>query len=134
MGLVEVSITDRNSSIVCKIMEKGTLASHCTITRDSDKWNISSWYTTSSFKNKGYGKTAMIELFTYCTDKYGKPAEIKYTWNGQNSYVYDWMVKHFDAVCCCSLAVQKYSYDDDWESHLYDLNVDKFLNYLEIGE
>ena len=63
-----------------------------------------------------------------------KPDKIEYIWNGANQYVYDWMTHHFDPISKCPIAVQKYASEDDWDSHVYILNVEKVLKYFEIKQ
>lgn len=94
-------------------------------------WTISSWYTKEEYKNKGIGKKTLAKIINHLYVVYGKPEKIEYVWNGTNEYVYDWMVKHFDAVCKCPIWVQKTQTEDDWESHVYVLDVDKVLEYFE---
>ena len=63
---------------------------------------------------------------------YGLPKEVDYVWNGSNDYVIEWLNKHFGAISKCPIAVQKNSFDDDWDSHVYVLNRVKFLNYFQL--
>jgi hypothetical protein len=60
------------------------------------------------------------------------PNHIEYIWNGQNQYVYDWLVKNFDAVCECPIAVQKTQPGDDWDSHIYELDCNKVLSFAGV--
>ena len=82
--------------------------------------------------NKGYGKATLKACLDEIYKKHGLPKRIEYIWNGTNSYVLDWLNKHFGAISKCPIAVQKYASEDDWDSHIYILNKDKFLNYFEI--
>ena len=92
---------------------------------------ISSWYVEESYKHQGYGKKVLREIF-----KAFKPYNInslKYIWNGTNKYVGEWL-KKFNAKCCCPLAVLKTSEEDTWESHIYELDVNRFMNYINTIE
>jgi predicted GNAT family acetyltransferase len=102
-------------------------------TDDSHKtWTISSWFTKDGYNGHGIGRSTLYEIFKYLHKKYGKPSKVEYIWNGTNEYIFNWLVEHFDAVCRCPIAVQKTQSDDDWESHIYDLNTDKVLEYFGI--
>ena len=57
-------------------------------------------------------------------------SEIKYIWNGANEYVGEWLEK-FDARNDCPITFLKNNSEDIWECHLYTLDKDKFLLYLE---
>ena len=98
--------------------------------KDHKVWTISAWYTNGEYKNKGIGRQTLALIINYLYDLYGKPNKIEYIWDGTNQYVYDWMLKHFDAVCQCPIAIQKTQAADDWDSHIYTFNVDKVLNYF----
>ena len=89
---------------------------------------ISGWYVEESFKHQGWGKKMLREVFK--AFKKSDIHSLKYIWNGTNSYVGEWL-KQFDAECICPLAVLKTTEIDSWESHIYVLNVDKFMNYIE---
>lgn len=91
----------------------------CVISRDTDKWTISSWYTEKEYQHHGYGKLTLYECLSYMSKHFPKPEHIKYVWNGANQYVFDWLKENFDAVCDCPIAIQKYNSDDDWLSHIY---------------
>lgn len=45
---------------------------------------------------------------------------------------YDWLVKNFDAVCECPIAVQKTQPGDDWDSHIYELDCNKVLRFAGV--
>lgn len=97
---------------------------------DHNEWTITAWYTNEAFKNQGIGKKTLGTLIETLFQIYGQPKKIDYIWNGQNEYVYEWMARHFDAVCNCPLVVQKMQAEDDWLSHIYTLNVSKVLDYF----
>lgn len=111
-----------NSDIVCK----------CRVNYNNGKWSISSWFTDKEYQHKGLGKKALEVALQTIYKVTGKPDSIEYIWNGTNSYVGDWITKHFDAKCKCPLVVLKETFNDDWESHIYELNVDKVLKYFNI--
>ena len=92
-------------------------------------WTISSWFTTKEFQHNGYGALTLKACIEEIMKNETIPAKVEYIWNGKNIYVLKWLVKHFDAVCTCPIAVQKYAADDDWESHIYVLNKNKFIAY-----
>jgi len=95
------------------------------------KWTITAWYTKEGYGHKGYGTQLMKRAINQMYEWYGKPRVIEYVWNGANQYVYDWLEK-FDPVCKCPLAVLKMQNDDEWDAHIYLLNVDKFLEYFGV--
>ena len=97
-------------------------------------WTISSWYTTDKHKHHGYGKLTLQECLKAISSVYGTPNTVEYIWNGANQYVFDWLEENFGALSKCPIAVQKYASDDDWESHIYILNREKFLRYFSITE
>lgn len=102
----------------------------CQISVEDNEWTISGWYTDDKYKNNGCGKKTMQYLLKYLYNEFGHPDEIQYIWNGTNRYVYDWIKENFDAYCRCPVVVQKYQAEDDWESHMYKLNIDKVLTYF----
>lgn len=104
----------------------------CTISRDFDTWTISSWYTEKNHQHHGYGKLTLLECLKVLATKFPMPEYVKYIWNGANQYVFDWLKENFDAVCECPIAVQKYASEDDWSSHIYVLDKDKFFEYFKI--
>ena len=117
----------------CTYTKNNKAACKCTITLDDkENWQVTGWYTDDEFKNQGLGKATMHHLLHYLYFRYGKPQNILYIWNGLNRYVYDWIKANFDAYCRCPIAVQKYQAEDDWESHMYILDVDKMLTYFEV--
>lgn len=97
---------------------------------EEKKWGISEWFTEEKYRNIGIGRITLKKLSQYIVDKYGRPNIVEYTWNGTNDYVLDWLMKHFDAKCNCPIAVQKTQSSDDWDSHIYTLNAEKFLAYV----
>ena len=106
----------------------------CVINRKNETWTISSWYTENNHQHNGYGKLTLKECLNRMANDYKLPESVKYIWNGVNEYVLDWLKENFDAVCDCPMVVQKYASDDDWSSHIYTLNRDKFLSYFEFEE
>ena len=106
----------------------------CKINISDAEWIISSWYTSDGHKHNGYGKQTMKACLSYIRARFKLPDRIKYVWNGANGYVLDWLKDNFDAICDCPIAVQKNAFDDDWSSHIYTLNKDKFMKYFEIDK
>jgi len=88
---------------------------------------ISGWYVNSEYQHMGIGKNLLRKVFLSINPTY--ISEIKYVWNGTNEYVGEWLNK-FDAVNNCPITFLKNSEEDSWECHLYTLNKDKFLDYL----
>ena len=89
---------------------------------------ISAWYVNEGYQNRGYGKEMLKKVFNSIdTDTIN---EIKYMWNGANQYVGYWLTR-MNAVNDCPIQFLKNSEKDSWECHLYTLNKDTFLNYLE---
>ena len=104
------------------------------VSPETKTWTISSWYTTDGHKHHGYGKLTLQECLDSISEVYGVPDRVEYIWNGANQYVFDWLEENFGAISKCPIAVQKYATDDDWESHIYILNREKFLDYFHLGE
>lgn len=90
---------------------------------------ISAWYVDVGYQHVGYGKEMLKKVFN-SINKY-TVNRIKYIWNGVNEYVGYWLEK-FDATNDCPISFLKNSEKDSWECHLYTLNKDKFLKYLEV--
>ncbi len=122
-NIIEVSLIKENIS-VCK----------CRMYTDNSKknWTVSSWYTNKNFLHQGFGKKTLDKTVWEMYKQFGYPEKVDYIWNGANKYVFNWLYKNFDAKSSCPIAVQKYATDDDWSSHIYNLNKDKFLNYFGI--
>lgn len=99
------------------------------VNKTDNSWSISGWYTDDGYMNRGYGKLTLGNTLKELYKDNGRPDRIEYIWNGSNDYVYDWMKNHFDAKQK-SPAVGP---EDDWDSHIYYLDVDKVLNYFEVN-
>ena len=99
----------------------------------SNTWSISGWYTSDKYKNMGYGKLTMKKVLENIYKDFGKPKKIEYIWDGTNDYVYNWMLKNFDPVSKLPIAVQKYSTADEWDAHIYSLDINKVLKYFEVA-
>ncbi len=133
----ELSITDKQ--LICKLYDEHfkkddeqvgklivdykehELASYVDLT-------ISAWYVNEGYQHKGYGKEMLKKVFNSIHKD--SIRNIKYIWNGVNEYVGYWLEK-FDAKNDCPISFLKNSEKDIWECHLYTLNNDKFLKYLE---
>lgn len=107
--------------------------SKCVMSADKSNWRISAWYTKEECFGQGLGKKCMKELVHHIYSILGRPECIEYIWNGQNDYVYEWMERHFSPVSKCPIIVQKYQAEDDWDSHVYKLDVNAFLKYFEVA-
>ena len=128
-----------NGSILkCLLIDDNKTIGKCLVSfdylSDFSNWTISGWYISKDFQNKGVGKELLRKTLLYLYKNFGEPNTIKYIWNGQNIFVYNWLAKNFDAVSNCPMVVQKYQSDDDWESHIYDLNKTKILDYFNISK
>lgn len=123
-----------NKAGSCKIslFVDGISVSRCRINHKGKTWTISAWYTRDGYEHQGYGKKTMFFLLRQMKALYGIPEKVEYIWNGENAYVYEWLNDNFGAVSKCPVAVQKYATDDDWMSHVYVLNRDKFLQYFNL--
>ena len=131
--MITYEIQNKKDHVNCQMMINETevvCTCEISVNKSEKLWNITSWFTKNEFKNRGFGKDTMKKSMGYCMETYGSPEYIQYTWNGSNSYVLDWIESHFDAICTCPIAVQKTQADDDWSSHIYDLNKDKVLEYF----
>ena len=100
----------------------------CKISVDGNVWTISSWHVSEEFRNSGLGTRMLKSLVLEIIEKAGEPDEVRYIWNGQNAYVKKWLDR-FDARCMVDVNVAKKCPDDDWESHMYVLNKELFLEY-----
>ncbi len=127
-------IINKNGHETCKqiIGDIEVCTCEISINKVTNTWNINAWYTKEGFKNKGYGKATMHKLLAHCIEKYGEPNIIQYTWNGTNAYVMNWLERCFDAICTCPIAIQKTQSEDDWDSHIYELNKEKVLVYFKL--
>lgn len=121
-------------SVECEALLRYKSICSCKVNFNAEEkiWTIASWFTNEDMQGQGIGKETLANVLLLLYQKNGTPEEIKYIWNGMNSYVLEWMERHFDAKCSCPIAVQKKMPDDDWESHIYNLNVKKTLEYFGI--
>lgn len=125
-------IVENNMTVIAsikRVYDKVTIST-CGLNVDNSEWTIYVWNTHEAYMHEGYGKLCMEQLMRFCFHKYGLPSKIRYIWNGQNEYVGEWLHNHFDAKSCCPLSVMKNNADDDWESHIYELDIDKVLIYF----
>lgn len=121
-------------SVKCDALLENESVCSCKVNIDtaSHIWTIVSWFTNENFQGQGIGKQTLARALSKLYEITGIPEEIEYNWNGSNSYVLEWMEKHFDAKCSCPIEVLKEYAGDCWESHIYKLNVVKVLDYFEI--
>ena len=129
---MDIRIKSDTNSVACKTIIENNIVCSCQVNFTDNTWTISSWYTTKNHKHQGIGKKTLQAALQKVYDMTSKPDKIEYIWNGANQYVYDWMTHHFDPIYKCPIAVQKYASEDDWDSHIYILNVEKVLQYFEI--
>ena len=80
--------------------------------------------------HQGIGRATLKGVLTEMYHDFGMPKHIEYIWNGAHEYVMDWLKAHFEPVSKLPLAVRKYSDADDWEAHIYRLNVGAVFNYF----
>lgn len=120
--------------VQCEALLENKRVCFCKVNFDTEchTWTIVSWFTNENLQGQGIGKKTLAKALSEMYRTAGIPKEIKYIWNGTNEYVLKWMERHFDAKCSCLMEIQKKQADDDWESHIYNLNVDKTLYYFEI--
>lgn len=106
---------------------------HITISVNKDNsWMISEWFVNHDYQHQGLGTELFRESINYLSSNFPYPDKIEYVWNGANRYVYDWLQKNFAPISQCSMAVQKYNSDDDWLSHIYELDVRSVYEYFGI--
>lgn len=129
---MDIRIKSDTNSVTCETIIENNIACSCRVNFTGNTWTISSWYTAKNHKHHGIGKKTLQTALQKVYDMTSKPDKIEYIWNGANQYVYDWMIHHFDPISKCPIAVQKYASEDDWDSHVYILNVEKVLQYFEI--
>ena len=101
----------------------------CKISVTGKIWTISSWHVKETHRHKGIGKSLLSDSVNSLLRAYGNPDEVRYIWNGQNKYVYSWL-ERFNAKCLAGINIQKNN-TDDWESHVYVLDKEKFLLYCK---
>ena len=120
--------------VECEALLESQRVCFCKVNIDTagHTWTIASWFTNENLQGQGIGKQTLARVLSKLYGITGTPKEIEYIWNGTNDYVLEWMERHFDAKCSCPIAVQKKQADDDWESHIYKLNVAKVLDYFGI--
>ena len=109
----------------------------CTISvnKVNKTWTISQWYANKNYQHQGYGRLTMKYLVNELYKIYSKPLEVIYVWNSVNEYVHKWIETYFDAkLSDNAIKLLKITDEDIKEGHEYFLNVDKFLNYFEVGK
>lgn len=114
---------------VATVMKDNVQVSYCKINCDNNCWTISEWFTNHDYLHQGYGKQAFKKAINQALHEHGMPDKIEYIWNGANDYVMDFL-KKFSPVCKLPLSVRKYSDVDEWEGHIYILNVGKVFDYV----
>lgn len=106
---------------------------HITISVNKDNsWMISEWFVNHDYQHQGLGTELFCESINYLSSNFSYPDKIEYVWNGANQYVYDWLQKNFAPVSQCPIAIQKSNTDDDWLSHIYELDVRSVYEYFGI--
>lgn len=130
LAKIKFDILSTNNVYKCIAKYKDTEVCKCQISANKALWTISSWYTHKDFLNQGIGTKTLKFLVAFLYNKFGTPQSIEYIWNGTNYYVYEWIESKFDAISTCPIAVQKTQCEDDWSSHIYNLNVKKVIEYF----
>lgn len=103
----------------------------CVITISDKILTISSWFIRQNHRNKGHGKELLSDAIKSALKYESEITEIRYIWNQQNEYVGRWLHK-FDAKPIEDLNISKNNFDDTWDAHIYVLDKNKFLKYLEV--
>ena len=133
--MYDINTEKKDNMCITQMLDKSSNIKICECkisVTNQNVWTISSWYTTEGYKHKGYGKITLQACVDYLKTILDLPIRIEYIWNGANEYVFDWLNTNFGAISRCPIAVQKYASDDDWESHIYVLNREKFLRYFNL--
>jgi len=102
----------------------------CKCNYANNKITIVSWFVEKDYRHLGIGKELLHDCIKSIIEKH-KIDEIEYIWNGMNGYVKTWL-DHFDAVCNCPIQVLKNTCEDSWDNHIYRLNDEKLLKYLNL--
>lgn len=103
-----------------------------TRTEEGFSWQISKWFNyIKGHGNEGLGKLCLKYLAEELQEQYGKPVAISYIWNGQNDFVGRLVTDKWGGVCNTPAAVLKNDCADSWDSHIYDLDRDRFMDWLK---
>lgn len=132
---INIKTNNNNSQYECFLNtpeEKEICKCKINIDLKTNIWTISSWFVNKEYQNQGLGKLALSKLLNYLFIKYNTPDKIEYIWNGANAYVLEWLENHFNAICKCPIVIQKTMAEDDWLSHIYELDIEKVFEYFHI--
>lgn len=129
--MLETYATKDKNMYRAYLKEDGKCVGRCGISVTNNVWVISEWFVDHNYMHRGYGKRVLRDLAHNIYYRYGRPRKIKYIWNGANEYVYDWMVRNFNAKCTCPMWELKTLEEDLWLAHEYELDIDKFVEYIE---
>lgn len=129
---IAFKILQTNNSYKCIAIYNDIEVCKCQINIENFTWTISSWYTNKDYLKQGIGTKTLKYLVNFLFKEFNKPNAIEYIWNGTNLYVFEWIENKFDATSKCPIAVQKTQCEDDWDSHIYSLNVDKVIEYFAL--
>ena len=115
---ISYSSTKLRYNIKCSAVYNDIEICECELYTDKEYtfWTIHYWHVNDGYGKNGIGTKTMRELISHTYNTHGIPEKIEYVWNGENSYVFDWIYKNFDAVCLCPITVQKTHPEDDWMS------------------
>ena len=126
---IDYKMNFNKAYIVMVAEDNGNGIGSCKVDYDKDEVVISSWFVNKEYQNQGIGKCLLKEAFMHIPKGF---KQIKYIWNGQNEYVGKWLEK-FNAKNLCPINMLKYACVDTWDNHMYLLDKDLFLNYLEVS-
>lgn len=122
----------KSKRVAYAVINDNCTIGRCTITVKKNQLTISEWYVSDWFSNRGIGRELLTFLIKYSIGDVGDLKEVLYIWNGANEYVYDWLVRNFNAEVNLSIQEQKNSYDDTKDGHFYKLDIDMFKDYFDI--
>ena len=106
----------------------------CKVTFGNNMWSISEWYTNSAYQHQGLGVKTLRHTLKKLYEMFGAPGEIRYIWNGDHEYVFNWLQNNFSPVSLLPISVQKYSDADDWSAHIYILDKAKVFKFFRLEE
>lgn len=135
---VYIHTANFNNKIVSEALSNQTHkpVGHITISVNAktNSWMISEWFVDHTYQHQGIGKELFQKSIEFMNSHFPYPNKIKYVWNGANQYVYDWLQKNFSPVSQCPMAIQKFNADDDWLSHVYELDKKSLYDYFGVHE
>ena len=125
-----MTVKETANSYIVNYIDNCNIIGRLTVSKniDTSEICITGWYVDAMYQHKGIGKALLKKLFTsICVENI---KQINYIWNGAHEYVGNWL-KKFNAVSHCPISVLKTLEADTWESHIYTLDKEKFLDYVK---